>query len=525
MDIVPWSCPVLHQLQRYSTVFVNDLNCSFFFFFQLTLVNDLESNITGDVLIYLCQQDLREVGVLSVGHQLRILKSIYNLAEVQGIEAGPNRYIPPTVISLQEAELGYTNQKSSTTCPSKLPTRSLNNTNTLEALPQLLKLFQVRDERMSVIETELRRLADTSARLREELLPVFRFFKESKPLPLPVHESLSSPAKSHNHALSSSSSSSAASVHSTNKPATSKEGVHRGGLANQAYLSTHGHSTKFNKSNVINNATILTSHDSQKTNPNTTDSSDLSFNTNNLTSLPANNVVAAESIIAEQSGSDTNLSSRPLTHSLAQSGEEHNTQSKNFETGKECNVRTTQSFGPTKKTGNGLGNQQIVPSNRSASMLHMTHSAIQTGGADRPELHESVQSSDQSSSTEESAGDDSFSAEDNNTGTSSDGNVIDGLGANSDTNSFTHDSPIPPDVLCHKTLPRIANKQKTRAAGCELLVCYDDEERTVGLHEFPHRLFKELKAQGKDPVFKVRKTVDVKPNAGIIVNGTPGGLL
>lgn len=448
------------------------------------------------------------------------------MAEVQGIEAGPNRYIPPTVISLQEAELGYTNQKSSTTWSSKLPTRCLNSTNTLEALPQLLKLFQVRDERMSVIETELRRLADTSARLREELLPIFRFFKESKPLPLPVHETLSSPAKSHNHAFSSSSSSSAASVHSTNKqPAASKEGVHRGGLANQAYLSTHGHSTKFSKSNVINNTTILTSHDSQKTNPNTTDSTNLSFNTNTLTSLPANNVVAAESIIVEQSGSDTNLSSRPLTHSVAHNGEENNTQSKNFETGKECNVRTTQSFGPTKKTGNGLGNQQIVPSNRPASTLHMTHSASQMSSADRPEFHESVQSSDQSSSTEESAGDDSFSAEDNNTGTSSDGNVIDRHSANSETNSFTHDLPIPPDVLSHKTLPRITNKQKTRAAGCELLVCYDDEERTVGLHEFPHKLFKELKAQGKDPVFKVRKTVDVKPNAGIIVNGTPGGLL
>lgn len=58
--------------------------------------NFKESNITGNVLISLNQAHLQEIGVASVGHRLRILKSVYNITEAQEIDAGPDRYIPPS---------------------------------------------------------------------------------------------------------------------------------------------------------------------------------------------------------------------------------------------------------------------------------------------------------------------------------------------------------------------------------------------------------------------------------------------
>lgn len=56
----------------------------------------LDNNITGEVLVHLDQSDLSEIGVSSVGHRLRILKSIYNIVISQDILLGPDSYIPPS---------------------------------------------------------------------------------------------------------------------------------------------------------------------------------------------------------------------------------------------------------------------------------------------------------------------------------------------------------------------------------------------------------------------------------------------
>lgn len=50
----------------------------------------------------------------------------------------------------------------------------------MDALPHILKLLEIRDERLSVLETEIKRLFDNYSKLREELLPLFRLVKESK---------------------------------------------------------------------------------------------------------------------------------------------------------------------------------------------------------------------------------------------------------------------------------------------------------------------------------------------------------
>jgi hypothetical protein len=67
-------------------------------------------------------------------------------------------------------------------------------TATLKDIKLLVEQLRLRDERMSVAEMELRRITSEYARLREDLLPVFRMAKEQQPLPYPA------PSESNNQA-------------------------------------------------------------------------------------------------------------------------------------------------------------------------------------------------------------------------------------------------------------------------------------------------------------------------------------
>lgn len=54
-----------------------------------------EHGITGDILVALDHDGLREVGILSVGQRLAILKAVYNLKLRDGIPIEPDHYVPP----------------------------------------------------------------------------------------------------------------------------------------------------------------------------------------------------------------------------------------------------------------------------------------------------------------------------------------------------------------------------------------------------------------------------------------------
>src|SRR3954471_23164882 len=61
-------------------------------------------------------------------------------------------------------------------------------TATLKDIQHLVEQLRLRDERMTIAEMELRRITAEYTRLREDLLPVFRTFKEGQPLPYPSQE-------------------------------------------------------------------------------------------------------------------------------------------------------------------------------------------------------------------------------------------------------------------------------------------------------------------------------------------------
>ena len=58
-----------------------------------------EHGISGDVLVKLDQDTLKEVGVASLGQRLAILKAVYHLKIANHIDIEPDHYIPPCQFS------------------------------------------------------------------------------------------------------------------------------------------------------------------------------------------------------------------------------------------------------------------------------------------------------------------------------------------------------------------------------------------------------------------------------------------
>ena len=53
-----------------------------------------ENEITGEALIALLHDDLKDVGILSVGHRLTVLKAVYELKIKQDVPIDSDHYVP-----------------------------------------------------------------------------------------------------------------------------------------------------------------------------------------------------------------------------------------------------------------------------------------------------------------------------------------------------------------------------------------------------------------------------------------------
>lgn len=133
----------------------------------------IEHGIVGEALVALKHDELKEMGIASVGHRLTILKHVYDVKIDQDIPLEPDDYVPPTA-----------------------ETNPLHEMATKEDITRLVKaMTRLRDERIVQVEAQLTRLADDYRKLRQELLPVFKMSKErSEPLPYaPYQTSSASP--------------------------------------------------------------------------------------------------------------------------------------------------------------------------------------------------------------------------------------------------------------------------------------------------------------------------------------------
>lgn len=127
----------------------------------------VENNVAGDVLVHLDHDDVSDIGIRKVGHRVLILKSIYQLRD----GTGDDGYVPPSV---------------------QVDSSDYN---------KLFRSFEIRDERVSHVEGELKRLIDGFNKMREDMLPLFKIAKESKPLPTPEQASPGNPSPIHTHYL------------------------------------------------------------------------------------------------------------------------------------------------------------------------------------------------------------------------------------------------------------------------------------------------------------------------------------
>jgi len=50
--------------------------------------------MSGDALVIVQHDELRELGIVSIGHRLTILKAIYNLKKKQDVPLEPDHYVP-----------------------------------------------------------------------------------------------------------------------------------------------------------------------------------------------------------------------------------------------------------------------------------------------------------------------------------------------------------------------------------------------------------------------------------------------
>ncbi|KAJ9613204.1 hypothetical protein H2200_003145 [Cladophialophora chaetospira] len=122
----------------------------------------VDHGIEGEALVALKHDELKEMGIASVGHRLTILKNVYDMKVNQDIPIDPDDYVPPSKSPSAQHEMA-----------------------TKADIDRLARsMIRLRDERITQAEAQLTKLADEYRKLREELLPVIKMGKDrSEPLP------------------------------------------------------------------------------------------------------------------------------------------------------------------------------------------------------------------------------------------------------------------------------------------------------------------------------------------------------
>ena len=60
----------------------------------MTLALETENEIVGEALVALQHDDLKYMGITSVGHRLTILKSVYDVKKAQDVPIENDHYVP-----------------------------------------------------------------------------------------------------------------------------------------------------------------------------------------------------------------------------------------------------------------------------------------------------------------------------------------------------------------------------------------------------------------------------------------------
>jgi hypothetical protein len=75
------------------------------FFFVFFINHHLEQGITGDVLVNLDHESLRDLSILTVGQRMDLLKNIYQLKMTYRVPVNEWDYIPPSKVFFSRLDM------------------------------------------------------------------------------------------------------------------------------------------------------------------------------------------------------------------------------------------------------------------------------------------------------------------------------------------------------------------------------------------------------------------------------------
>lgn len=472
---------------------------------------DFKSNgITGDVLVLLDDEALKDIGVVTIGQRLALLSAIYRLKQQFGIPIQDGDWVPKAVEAQEQASNALTTAHMS------------------GALRQ-------RDDRIRLLESQILRLADYLARFQQDMASVARHVGvKAHSIDTPI-TLVSNSLHSHNSSESSipsmstyGSNSDLASTAASSLPLESPTSRNVAGLVSPTrsagFAYPAGHAMSGFKPATVTSAR---SDSIGGNSPMTPTTAAQSYAASSSHAVGPTDLSPTQST---PSATPTSLGSQPgFPHQLSQQQQPQQPQQQPSSAGSGSMVSPTRRLahqnalsqpdasGPSRARAGSLGTSTAFSTNGSspfasgsASTSNEAISSANAGNAasrsaaDREERKDTstTSSSEPNAKTVAAAASSTSSA----TSTSASANS-----ASSDSNPYKS-FRVTLDDPCYKVLPAALKKYKINDDWRKyaLFICYGKTERCLSYDEKPLLLFQKLKENEQSPVFMLRHIRDVK---------------
>lgn len=471
----------------------------------------IEHGIIGEALIALQHEELKEMGIASAGHRLKILKEVYEVKITQDVPIEDDDYLPPCMYP-EDLALIFSNSCTAVAALSEYEKATKDDI--LKLTNAILKL---RDDRIYQLETQLTKMADDSRKLRTELWPLFKMVKEREPLPYrPNENSAGSPEYTQETLIS--------------PPLLSADTEKQKSSLTRTFSKKLGLSSGTPKNNSPTHfpSTIpegKATHDSDRI-AGLQPSAAASAASNSLTAGMSGGTTLQHHNYSPNPNSPTSplpmMQHQPL---ISRSFQREPSSGYPRYDGPDDSLNYGRSAIPTPPL-TGIAHDPI--SNRSATTLGIKSSASNMSNASTLLAHREAPGSanpltvNREMSASVPPGGLSRPSKDSKDGSGNKDSGGGSAGGDSEDPSVQifKSFRVALDDPCWKVLPAALRKYNIQADWRQyaLYIVYGDQERCVGLEEKPLALFKDLDREGKKPMFMLRKLangiVGDVPNSG-----------
>lgn len=460
---------------------------------------DFKNNgISGDVLVLLDDEALKDIGVVTIGQRLALLSAIYRLKQQFGIPIQEGDWVPKSVEAQEHAS------------------NSLSTAQMASALRQ-------RDDRIRLLESQILRLADYLARFQQDVASVARHVgvkahSIDTPITL-VSNSLHSHHSSESSANSTSgfaSNSDLASTAGSSLPMESPTSHNFAGLVSPTrtvFTYPAGHAMSGFKPATVTSARSDSISSNSPMTPTTTAAQSYAASTSN--SAATGDLSPTQST---HSATPTSLGSQPgFPHQLPSQQ-----QQQPLSAGSASMVSPTRRLahqnslaqpdvaGPSRPRAGSLGAATALSSDTSPFANSSAGSANPTSTTAGSTAVERDNRKDTSATAGAEPSPKLAVASTSGSSSSASASAAANTGS-SDSNPYKS-FRVTLDDPCYKVLPAALKKYKINDDWRKyaLFICYGKTERCLSYDEKPLLLFQKLKENEQSPVFMLRHIRDVK---------------